>query len=115
MDFTRYMAENFSAFEYKTQEEVITVIKHLTSVLSTTGMQLLEIVSPSHLLSQLQGPNEGPANPSQDTSMDTALVTAGPNFTNRLDRIPSMRTSVIISMVMLLKAHLKMLYSLSEE
>lgn len=50
------MAENFSAFDYKTQEEVLTVIKYLTSVLSTTGMQLLEIVSPSHLLTHLHAP-----------------------------------------------------------
>jgi len=51
------MAENFAAFDYKTQEEVLTVIKYLTSVLSTTGMQLLEIISPSHLLSHLHAPS----------------------------------------------------------
>jgi cohesin loading factor subunit SCC2 len=56
LDFTRYMAENFSAFDYKTQEEVFTVIKHLTSVLSTAGMQLVEVLSPSNLLAQLHGP-----------------------------------------------------------
>jgi cohesin loading factor subunit SCC2 len=47
------MAENFSAFDYKTQEEVLTILKHLTSVLSTAGMQLLAVLSPSHLLTQL--------------------------------------------------------------
>jgi len=47
------MAENFATFEYKTLEEVFTVIKYLTNILSTTGMQLLEIVSPSHLLTHL--------------------------------------------------------------
>jgi len=31
-----------------------------------------------------------------------------------IDKLPLMRTSVIIAMVMLLKAHLKSLYSLSE-
>lgn len=56
VDFMRYMAENFATFDYKTQEEVITVIKHLTTALSTTGMQLLEMISPSHLLSQLHAP-----------------------------------------------------------
>jgi cohesin loading factor subunit SCC2 len=53
IDFTRYMAENFSAFDYKTQEEVFLVIKYLTSVLSTSGMQLVEVLSPSNLLGQL--------------------------------------------------------------
>ena len=52
------MAENFAAFDYKTQEEVLTVIKYLTSVLSTTGMQLLEIISPSHLLTHLHEPSQ---------------------------------------------------------
>lgn len=51
------MAENFSAFDYKTQEEVFTVIKYLTIVLSTTGVQLLETISPSHLLSHLRSPS----------------------------------------------------------
>lgn len=55
INYTRYMAENFATFDYKTQEEVFTVIKSLTSVLSTTGMQLLEIISPSHLLTTLHG------------------------------------------------------------
>lgn len=49
------MAENFAAFDYKTQEEVLTVIKYLTAVLSTTGMQVVELFSPSHLLAQLHG------------------------------------------------------------
>jgi len=61
LDFTRYMAENFAAFDYKTQEEVFTVIKHLTSILSTVGMQLVEVLSPSNLLSQLRGPTEAGA------------------------------------------------------
>lgn len=47
------MGENFAAFEYKTQEEVLTVIKFLTTVLSTTGLHILEVLSPSHLLSEL--------------------------------------------------------------
>ena len=55
VNYTRYMAENFATFDYKTQEEVFTIIKSLTSVLSTTGMQLLEIISPSHLLTTLHG------------------------------------------------------------
>ncbi len=50
------MAENFAALEYKTQEEVLTVLKYLTAVLSTTGMQLVEMLSPQHLLAQLHEP-----------------------------------------------------------
>ncbi|KAJ7164731.1 hypothetical protein C8R43DRAFT_1061973 [Mycena crocata] len=99
VDFTRYMAENFAAFDYKTQEEVITVIKDLTVVLSVDGTRLLEIISPSHLLSHLRGSD----------AMD--LDVQG----DAVDRRGLMRASVIIGMVMLLKAHLKNLYALSEE
>ena len=36
VDFSRYMAENFATLDYKTQEEVLTVIKALTNILATT-------------------------------------------------------------------------------
>ncbi|KAG6812718.1 radiation sensitive protein rad9 [Tricholoma furcatifolium] len=119
VDFTRYMAENFSAFDYKTQEEVITVIKYLTTVLSTTGMQLLETVSPSHLLSHLRGnSNTVPAvsTPNISDQMEGVIEATPANPPVDLqERIAIMRSSVIIAMAMLLKAHLKTLYSLSEE
>ncbi|KAF8208426.1 hypothetical protein K438DRAFT_2012502 [Mycena galopus ATCC 62051] len=99
VEFTRYMAENFAAFEYKTQEEVVTVIRELTVVLSVDGTRLLEIISPSHLLSHLRTPA---------AAAETMQV-------DEQDNRPRMRASVIIGMVMLLKAHLKTLYSLSEE
>ncbi|EEB97497.1 hypothetical protein MPER_03172, partial [Moniliophthora perniciosa FA553] len=54
VDFARYMAENFAAFDYKTLEEVLTVIKALTATLSTTGNHILGILSPSHLLATLR-------------------------------------------------------------
>lgn len=46
------MAENISAFDYKTQEEVLTVIRHLTSVLSVVGMAVVETISPTTLNAQ---------------------------------------------------------------
>lgn len=52
------MADNFAAFDYKTQEEVLTVLKYLTSILSTSGMQLVEILSPANLLQQLHAPTQ---------------------------------------------------------
>ncbi|KAI6114285.1 sister chromatid cohesion C-terminus-domain-containing protein [Pisolithus sp. B1] len=106
IDFVRYMAENFAMLDYKTQEEVLTVIKHLTSILSTSGMQVIDVVSPSHLLTQLHEPQpqSHPDGPVTLMSLDTA----------GLD-IDVMRTSVIIGIVMLLKTYLKTLYGLSEE
>ena len=128
MDYCRYMAENFATFEYKTQEEVLTVIKFLTNILSTTGMQVLEILSPSHLLTHLRGsfrphpPSQGALSPhdrQDESAMDVVPPCSPEKFdkpdAKQYDRPALLRTSVIIAMVMLLKVHLKVLYSLSEE
>ncbi|KAF9046656.1 hypothetical protein BJ165DRAFT_1369666 [Panaeolus papilionaceus] len=130
VNYTRYMAENFSSFEYKTQEEVLTLIKYLTVVLSTTGMAVLEIVSPSHLLSHLHGPpaSQSTQSFSQESSGDQAAPPPSDNdmvvdppaaaitpTSDSSHNLPLMRTTVIVAMVMLLKAHLKTLYSLSED
>lgn len=115
VDFTRYMAENFSSFDYKTQEEVITVIKYLTTVLSTTGMQLLETISPSHLLAQLHSTSLSTSQAPDGATMDVVIDKNADPSSNVQEKIPVMRSSVIIAMVMLLKLHLKTLYSLSED
>ena len=133
------MAENFASFEYKTQEEALTVIKSLTSVLSTEGMQLMEILSPSHLLAQLHGPNHSLPQ-SHETPLLHNVAQGGavpmdidsgalPSTAEALPPPPPpvsaptqvavepamLRSSVVVAMVMLLKAHLKTLYALSEE
>jgi len=151
------MAENFAAFDYKTQEEVLLVIKSLTNVLSTAGMQCVEALSPGNLLAQLQAQPSQIAQPSptfpptlpessaapelsesaprpsslqiQSSCSDAAMtdatatavlaeqdvvVTATPPW-QTLEKLPLLRTSVLIALIMLLKAHLKNLYGLSEE
>lgn len=55
------MAENLAALDYKTQEEVLTIIRHLTSILSVAGTALVEVISPSNLLRQLHGDMAGAA------------------------------------------------------
>lgn len=116
VDYTRYMAENFAALEYKTMEEVLTVIKFLTNVLSTSGMQIVEVVAPGGLLSLLHG--DGPRASvvgEQGMDVDVDSKAAVPVQPDLQQNVGFMRTSVLIAMVMLLKAHLKGLYSLSEE
>lgn len=95
--FARYMADNIACFEYKLQEDVLTVAKHLTSVLSTSGTQLVEAVAPTHLLTQLHG----------EAASERVVVSDG--------MLPSMQSSIIICVVMLLKAYLKSTYGISEE
>ncbi|KAG8907886.1 Sister chromatid cohesion protein 2 [Tulasnella sp. 403] len=103
VDFVRYIAENLSAFDYKTQEEVLTVIRHVTSVLSVTGMQILGAWAPK---TQLM-PN------ATDMPMDFAKPPSAQG-SPPVD-IPLARTSVIIGMLLLLKTHLKTSYALSED
>ena len=131
MEFARYMAENFACFEYKTQEEVLTVIKYLTGILSTTGMQLVELFCPQQLLAQLHDGNppmsqDNPAEMMLDATPAPAPVPAPvpipvtvpvstetrPDITSNL---AYSRSSVIVAVLMVLKAYLKSLYSVSEE
>ncbi|TCD62425.1 Sister chromatid cohesion protein 2 [Steccherinum ochraceum] len=107
--FARYMAENFATFDYKTQEEVLTVIKYLTAILSTTGVQVVEQLSPSHLLSQLHG-DALPATTSD--SLPQGSPTGPIMDANHTKLIYS---SVIVAIIMLLKSHLKMMYGISED
>ncbi len=126
VDFTRYMAENFATFEYKTQEELLTVIKSLTSILSTSGMQLVEFLSPSHLLTQLHGPNlQPPLSHALDVPvpMDvhsgaSQVMAAQPEASAppaKPHDFGMLRSSLIVAMIMLLKSHLKTMYGISEE
>ncbi len=82
IDFARYMAENFAAFDYKTQEEVLLVVKSLTNVLSTAGMQCVEALSPGYLLAQLQAPIGEQPQPTQaddtEACVPDAAATADP-------------------------------------
>jgi cohesin loading factor subunit SCC2 len=107
------MTENFASFEYKTLEEVLTIIRYLTTVLSTTGMQILELVSPSHLLTSLHEPART-SEPGDVMTVDPpASAAVQPDDLEK--SLSLMRTTVVIAMVMLLKAYLKNLYSVSEE
>ncbi|KAJ3735912.1 protein rad9 [Lentinula guzmanii] len=106
VEFTRYMAENFAAFDYKTQEEVLTVIKSLTTVLSTTGLHVLEVLSPSHLLLEFH---------SSSSTVPSAVTEPTLGARDDQTQLPIIRMSVIVGMVMILKAYLKTLYSLSED
>ncbi|KAI0078215.1 ARM repeat-containing protein [Panus rudis PR-1116 ss-1] len=106
VNFARYMAENFATFEYKTQEEVLTVIKYLTAVLSTSGAQLAEVFSPSPL-AQLR-----------DVSAEEGQTTEYATAFNALDDDTKMtyaRSSIVVAVIMILKAYLKTLYGLSED
>jgi hypothetical protein len=76
VDFARYIAENFAAFDYKTRKEVLLVVKTLTNVLSTAGMQCVEALSPGHLRAQLQAPTAPQPPPSQIEGPDASMPDA---------------------------------------
>lgn len=93
------MAENFAAFDYKTQEEVLTIIKYLTGVLSTTGMQLLEIISPNHLLTHLHTPAQSQTLTASQSQTKTDVTMSDVSFsqseTQRVCRFPLFQESFI--------------------
>lgn len=150
VNFVRYMAENFASFDYRSQEEVLTVLKVLTRELAETGAQLLERIAPGNLLAQLkpsqkqdsntmpaldgasepvQEPGVEPVAPNSPgkrgklyASVDLRLYSyssllALKEFSNLPldDQLALLRSSCITGMIMLLKAHLKAMYGLSEE
>lgn len=132
--FARYMVENFATFDYKAQEEVLMVVKTLISILSTSGMQLMETLSPSDLLEQLRGRSttasqlpgaekdvemaDTQQQPPNSILPDQSQVLCSASSTmawQSLDHLPVMRSSVILAMLMLLKRYLKNLYGVTEE
>lgn len=52
VNFVRYMAENFASFDYRSQDDIFTVLKVLTRELAETGAQVLERIAPGNLLAQ---------------------------------------------------------------
>ncbi|KIJ54752.1 hypothetical protein M422DRAFT_775001 [Sphaerobolus stellatus SS14] len=135
VDFIRYLAENVSAFDYKTQEEVLTVIRHLTSVLSVVGMALIETVAPTTLgdnLVEMAPPPSTPAQPAvpnMDVSSPLSSLPSSqavPPPTPALpvksntapvttDTVGQARCTVVVCIILLLKSHLKTLYGLTED
>ncbi|KAG9101090.1 Sister chromatid cohesion protein 2 [Ceratobasidium sp. 370] len=101
LDLVRYIAENVSSFDYKTQEEILTVIRHLTHVLSVAGMHIVEILSQEQRAREASG-----------TAMEVDGAATTPTSSNRLSRA---RVSTTISIILVLKAHLKHLYGITEE
>jgi hypothetical protein len=47
--FCRFMADNLALLEYKTQDEVLTVITQLSQILSTSGQHLVDSLSSAQL------------------------------------------------------------------
>lgn len=100
------------------------MIKYLTAVLSTTGMQIVEQLSPSHLLAQLHGtengqtPMNGEVSYLNDISWSLAdICLSKPALQAQFDmkHLPLLCSSVIVAIIMLLKSHLKSVYGISEE
>ncbi|KAI5117240.1 hypothetical protein M0805_001558 [Coniferiporia weirii] len=114
--FARYMVENFASFDYRSQEEVLIVVKTLTRELAETGALLVERIAPNNLMIQLkQGHNQEAMGTTVDALSVQEAHKIGLSALPLEDQLPLARSSCIIGMIMLLKAHLKMTYGLSEE
>ncbi|KAG8687645.1 Sister chromatid cohesion protein 2, partial [Ceratobasidium sp. 395] len=112
LDLVRYIAENISALDYKTQEEILTVIRHLTHVLSVAGMHIVEILSQEQRAREESG-TRGLMTASKPKAMEmdgaTTALAAPPDVLARA------RVATTISIILVLKAHLKHLYGITEE
>ncbi|CAE6449430.1 unnamed protein product [Rhizoctonia solani] len=99
LDLVRYIAENISAFDYKTQEEILTVIRHLTHVLSVVGMHIVEILHQERR--------------QKETAMEVDHQPT--DVSANSDSLSRARVVTIISIVLVLKVHLKHLYGITED
>ncbi|KPV73441.1 uncharacterized protein RHOBADRAFT_55179 [Rhodotorula graminis WP1] len=107
VSFFRFLAEALSTFDFKRTEEPLLVVALLNSALAVSGMQVL------HALEQdLEGGGGlmATASPSKKLLFnDAAIVDA--------ERAPSpdlARQSLVLGLALLLRDHLKRLYSLSD-
>ncbi|KAF8607050.1 hypothetical protein BDV93DRAFT_436800 [Ceratobasidium sp. AG-I] len=103
-DLVRYIAENMSAFDYKTQEEILTVIRHLTHVLSVAGMHVVEILHQERRAQET----------SDSVRLHIAMEVDAPPVASP-DGLARARVVTIISIILVLKAYLKHLYGITEE
>ncbi|KAL5501640.1 SCC2 [Sanghuangporus vaninii] len=115
VQFSRYMVENFASFDYRTQEEVLTVLKTLTRELAETGAQLVERIAPGNLLAQLRSQDREVGEDQAQIVESSSLLRPDLASLPMEEQISSARSTCIVGMVMLLKSYLKSTYSLSEE
>ncbi|KAL5519986.1 hypothetical protein ACEPAG_1646 [Sanghuangporus baumii] len=113
--FTRYMAENFASFDYRTQEEVLTVLKTLTRELAETGAQLVERIAPGNLLAQLRSQDREIGDDQAQMAESSSLLRPDLASLPVEEQISSARSTCIVGMIMLLKSYLKSTYGLSED
>ncbi|KAL5482593.1 SCC2 [Sanghuangporus weigelae] len=115
VQFSRYMAENFASFDYRTQEEVLTVLKTLTRELAETGAQLVERIAPGNLLAQLRSQDREIGDDQAQIAESSSLLRPDLASLPVGEQIFSARSTCIVGMIMLLKSYLKSTYGLSEE
>lgn len=103
IEFICYMAEIIATLDYKTFEEVLTVIRHLTSILSVLGASLMDQICPAS--EQLHDTDE--------RTTTTNILIDGVPLTN--GEILTARSCVGLGLILILKGFLKQLYGLSED
>lgn len=107
VDLARFVADVLATLDFKTQEECFVLVAELDRALGAVGMQT------SHLLRErLDEVGEGgdggpPSSPSQRASQPSVAVVV-------VDLASLARCSVVLSLAIILRDHLKVLYKLTD-
>ncbi|KAK4701477.1 cohesin loading factor subunit SCC2, partial [Phenoliferia sp. Uapishka_3] len=113
VSFARYIAEALSSLEYKRQEEPMSVIHYLNSALAVSGLQVVH-----NLEDGLDGGGGLMASITPTGSPQKASEAALPDATgSQSSKAPTpdlARQSIICGLALLLRDHLKSLYSITD-
>ncbi|GAA5904538.1 hypothetical protein JCM6882_004901 [Rhodosporidiobolus microsporus] len=119
VSFARFIAEALSTLDYKRNEEPLLIILYLNSVLAVSGLQVLhhleqDLAGGGGLLAAASGRGAS-ASPKKAASSDT--LDASMDSGDTADKAPSAdlaRQSVISGLALLLRDHLKHVYSITD-
>ncbi|KAL9941101.1 hypothetical protein V8E36_000589 [Tilletia maclaganii] len=138
--FTRFLADNLALFDYTTNEEIMTIVGELRSILSVAGMQTYSAIDDEleERANELRTLSQGPAKKTTEIWIEIESTShsrprrsaAGGNkgssdpaashssssdkILDKARELELARTSTILSFALALRNQLKWLYSLSE-
>ncbi|GAA5844746.1 hypothetical protein JCM11251_002267 [Rhodosporidiobolus azoricus] len=118
VSFARFAAEALSTLDYKRNEEPLLIISYLNSVLAVSGLQVLhhleqDLAGGGGLLATASG-SAASALPRKASSSDITSSSVKEDSTEKLPSPDLVRQSVVSGLALLLRDHLKQVYSITD-